>query len=140
MLTTFFASLFANSYTKWVLGFLIVFGLCYGYYWHSQAVIEKLTQQNQILTMQNTELNKALVALKTDYDNIIKSKEELAKTISDLQKQTNQIKNTLYRENEKKKSLEVLAFKKTKLVQDLVNKATHNTMACFETLSQGGNC
>lgn len=140
MIASLFSGILGNKY---VLGALVVLTLLSGayiYYLRTSAQIERLTNDNKQLELENESLKASKARLEADAKKIIKSNEDLAKEVSKTRKEADEIKETIYRENKKKKSLEELAIKKTSLIEKLVNKGTKEVFDCFELLSRGGDC
>lgn len=128
---------------KYVIGAVVIVTLCTGayiYYLRTSSKIERLEHHNQLLQLENDSLKQAIDSLKKDYESINNAKEDLRKEVSDLKKKTDQLEDTLYRENKNKKSLEELAIKKTSLIEKKVNAATDKVLKCFETITSGGDC
>ncbi len=140
MFAPFFSYIATNKYIIGAVLLVTVFTSAYIYYLRTSSKIEKLEHDNQILQLENDSLKQAIVQIQKDYQAIIEAKESLSERTAELEKQTKNIKDTLYRENQKKKSLEELAIKKTSLIQKKVNDATGKVLECFETLSKGGDC
>jgi len=119
------------------LGLLVSF---YIYYLHTSHLIESLNREKLELEQIVEKQQKQMELLKESYKKIIASKEELTKQILDAQKELDELRNKLFRENHGKMSLEELARKKPALVEKIINKATEDVLSCFETMSNGQEC
>lgn len=112
----------------------------YIYYLKTSHTIENLARQNAELQNVVEEQKQKLEQMQKNYEKIIAGRDELLKQIKESQQELDDLKNKLFRENHGKMSLEELAKKKPKLVEKIINKATEDTLNCFETLSQGKDC
>lgn len=115
---------------------LVAFGL---YTWNANR-LENLQKANEQLERDKMILQMSLDEVNSNHNKIRKSLEvvlnERQKNLSEIEN----LKKTLYRENQKKKSLDELAFSKTKLVEGKINSATKHVITCIENLSKGLEC
>lgn len=127
---------------KLALGVLTAFLvlLCYVYYLKTSHTIETLTKQNTELQQIVEQQKRAIETIKKDYTKIIEIKEDLNKQVVAAQKNVEELRQKLYRENQGKKPLEELATRKTSLIEKIVNKGTQNVLKCFELLSEDKEC
>lgn len=134
------ALLYKNRYiiaTFFVMMILVSF---YGYYMHASSRIESLERDNTYLNKVIQDQQRQIETIQKNYEEIVKAKDELFVEVENIKQQQKREEEKIFRENQKKKSLEELAIKKSKLVQNAVNKATKRVFECFETLSEGGDC
>ena len=137
---SFLAILYKNRYVIAIAGVILLILSFYSYHLYASARIDSLQRDVQELTKTILEQKKEMAAIKDNYDQIIKAKDELSTEVQHLKEQQHVEEEKIYRENQKKKSLEELAHKKATLVQKAINKATKKVFDCFVTLSEGGDC
>lgn len=113
---------------------------CFTYYTYASSKIELLRKDNERLVREIDEQRKIISTLKQNYENLVKTKDDLEREIDDIRKREQEEIDKLERENFKKRSLEELALKKSRLVENAVNRATQNVFRCFEIISLGGDC
>lgn len=104
-------------------------------------------QQNKIYRLENQKLEFAidqqqqlLTQFQKDITQIQEKTRNLEADKRELDDYSRELRELLYRENGKKKSLEKLATKKTSLIQKKVNRATTKVFECFEFISEGLQC
>jgi septal ring factor EnvC (AmiA/AmiB activator) len=112
----------------------------YIYYTITSAQIKSLERDKIELQKKVKDQELVISLLKEDYQKIIKINNDLSVQIDNNKKETDALRKQLHRENEKKKSLEELATKKTSLIEKIINKGTQNVLTCFEVISSGGDC
>lgn len=139
MITTimsFVTSLLGNKYV--LIGLFVVSSLLYV----NHLRTSNATLRNEKIKLEQTivEQQEAVAALKRDIKQIVESNNIVAEEKTKLENEKKALDETLYREKQKKKSLEELALKKTTLIEKLVNAATKKVFNCFEVISQGGDC
>ena len=120
---------------KWTLIVSTVLGL-YFYIGHLRAENQRLEANNIILQSSLEQEKQTLLQVKKDHEDVIKAKDDLVKKNQDLEKERRKLEDTL----NGKISLDVLADRKTKLVQDAVNKGTGKVLKCFESISDNKGC
>ena len=134
------AALYKNRVVIGVTALVVVFVSFYIYYLHTTHRIEILERDNIEMSKLVDKQQKQIEAIRKNYDEIVKAKDDLFTEIEKLKQEQKTEEDKIYRERKSKKSLEELAIKKSKLVERVINKATQNVFTCFETLSRGGDC
>ena len=129
-------ALIFNKYTAAVAAILAIVG----YIYFLRSSIEVLEKENSDLITIVEQQKRDIAAMQKDITNVLAAKDELVKAKDELDKQTAELKETLFRETRKKKSLEELALKKTTLIEKKVNAATKEVFECFMEISNGGDC
>jgi len=137
---SFFAVLYKNRYVIAIVTFLFLVLSFYTYHLYASARIESLQRDNAELAKTISEQQRQIDTLRGNYESIVKAKDELYTEVQQIKEKQQAEEEKLYRERKKKKSLEELAIKKSRLVQNAVNKATKKAFECFETISEGGDC
>lgn len=132
--------LYRNRYVAGAIAVLVLLLSFYSYHLYASARIESLQRDVQELSRVIQEQKKQIDDIKVNYNQIIKAKDELSTEVQRLKDQQRVEEEKIYRENQKKRSLEELAIKKAGLVQKVINKATKKAFDCFVTLSEGGDC
>lgn len=122
-----------------IVGLVILFlgtFLAAGYF-HIQDVNSRLGQQEQLLKLEaETKVQQAAIALlKSDSERLQQNLAEHAKLTDKLNTEYLTALDTLHRERRKKLSLEKIAARKPKLVQNIINHATEHTFRCFELIT-----
>lgn len=136
----FLQTLYRNRYVIGVITVLFFLLSCYTYYLYTSKKIESLQTQNENLSRQVEEQERRIEELTKNYEEVIKAKEQLSKEIDTIKEDLRKEEEKIYREMDNKKSLEELAQKKSKLVENAINRATQNVFDCFEIISRGGDC
>jgi septal ring factor EnvC (AmiA/AmiB activator) len=113
---------------------------CFAYYTYASSKIELLQKDNARLVQEIEEQKKITETLKQNYENLVNTKDDLARELDAIRKQEQEAIDKLNREQFKKRSLEELAIKKSRLVENAVNRATQSVFDCFEIISLGGDC
>jgi len=134
------ALLYKNRYVIALFFVLMMLVSFYGYYTHASSRIESLERDNILLNNVIQQQQRQIEIIQKNYEQIVRAKDELFEEVEKIKQTQKNEEEKIFRENQKKKSLEELAIKKSKLVQNAVNKATQRAFECFETLSEGGNC
>jgi septal ring factor EnvC (AmiA/AmiB activator) len=134
------ATLYNNRYVIAIVAVLGLLGSFYTYHLYASARIDSLVRDNQELSHTIAEQQRQIDTLRVNYESIVKAKDDLFVEVEKIKADQRKEEERIYRENRKKKSLEELATKKTRLVQNAVNKATKRAFECFETISEGGDC
>ena len=122
-----------------VIGILIALmsGAAYFYYSSTQAKIEQLLTNNAVLEENNKQLNTAndenLNTIDTLQFYYKKSEEQYNQLQTEFQNIRSQ--NQKLKERLGKHELDVLAAAKPKLVENIINNASKNSLRCFELLS-----
>jgi predicted nuclease with TOPRIM domain len=124
---------------KWGVIISAVLGV-YFYIGHLQSSNEILRQNNAKLEASNQAQQETIKKIQEDHAAIIKAKDTLAEKLDELKKERTELVDQLDRESKKKKSIEELARKKSKLVEKAINNGTAEALKCFETLSVDGKC
>jgi len=119
-------------------GILVVSGVFY--YKYTQNKIALLSQEKAILEFSIKEQRKVIDSLQKDIKLIVQARDQLSSRLAQSQREINQLKDTLYRENQGKKSLEELAREKPQLIENLVNNATKKVFDCFENIIVNKDC
>lgn len=119
---------------------IFLFLVFYIYYLRSSHRIETLIRENEQLQQTIEQQKRAIESIKQDYAKIVEIRDELNQKIVETQKDTEELRKKLYRENEGKKSLEQLATKKTNLIQKLVNRGTEKALKCLELITEDKEC
>ena len=130
------SSLLGNKYV--LIALLVLSTLGYIHYLRSSN--DSLRTEKAALEVSNKTQQETINNLHEDIESVRKSIVALDTEKKSIEKQKKELDETLYREKNKKKSLEELAIKKTSLIEKLVNKATKAVFDCFELLSKGGDC
>lgn len=98
--------------------------------------INLLTFENSQLKIAISEQQKVITQLKKDYNLIIKSKDEIAKKVAELEKKNKELEDKLFREKSGKESLEDLILKdKNGRVEKIINAAAKKVFRCLEVVS-----
>lgn len=130
---------FFNNYKYPILSVLVFVILgCfggYGYYLYNSN--NKLQKQVYILENELVEQQEYIQILNRNVQGINKAKESILYTLRKQDKDYKAFRETLYREIYKeKKSLEELSKKKTKLVENIINKATTKAVKDLEEIAK----
>ena len=139
----FFATLALLYKNRYVIGFVsLAFFLlsCFAYYTYASSKIELLEKDKAHLQEVIEEQKRQIETIKKNYEELIRTKDELSREIEDIRQKEQEAIEKILREERDKKSLEELALKKSKLVENAVNRATQNVFECFEIISLGGDC
>lgn len=132
--------LITNKYVASILAVLILASSAYFYYWWSSSKLKAQSQEiirlSEIVETQQEEIQK----LDRNYKAIVKSHNDLFDETIRIRSQTRDLARVLYREHDKKKSIEELALSKTSLIEQKVNRATADVLNCFEKISIGEEC
>ena len=112
----------------------------YVYHLRATNTINTLTTENQRLKDMFEQQRQAMEKMREDFGKIIVIRDQLSKEIQTAKQETEELRDKLFRENKGKKSLEELATKKTKLVENAVNRGTEKVLRCFELISEGQSC
>jgi septal ring factor EnvC (AmiA/AmiB activator) len=129
---------------KFVRSKIFAYGLVslslFGWYKYTDWTIKSLRDKTEQQAIEIRTLNEALNNVRQDYENVTKSMKRLEverqRSVSKLE----ELRKTIYRENQKKKSLEELAKSKTPMVEKRINEATEKKLKCFEKLVKGELC
>lgn len=132
--------LYKNRVAIGVVSLAFFFLSCFTYYTYASSKIELLQKDNARLVQELEEQKKIAETLKQNYENLVRTKDDLSREIQDIRRQEQEAIDRLNREQFKKRSLEELALKKSRLVENAVNRATQNVFQCFEIISLGGDC
>jgi len=122
---------------------LLISGLIAGgfvYYKYNQNLVERLRTEKSLLDLQVSQQKKAIESIQRDFKIIIENRQKLEKELEASRKESEKLRETLFRENQGKASLEELARARPGLVERRVNDATNNVFRCFEKLSAGESC
>lgn len=136
----FLTVLYKNRIVIGIVSLAFVLLSCFAYYKYTVVKIELLEQENARLVEEVEEQKRAIQTLKQNYENLVKTKDDLSREIEDIRRAEQEEIDRISREQHNKKSLEELALKKSKLVENAVNRATQNVFRCFEIISLGGDC
>jgi hypothetical protein len=136
----FLTVLYKNRIVIGIVSLAFVLLSCFAYYKYTVVKIELLEQENARLVEEVEEQKRAIQTLKQNYENLVKTKDDLSREIEDIRRAEQEEIDRIAREQHNKKSLEELALKKSKLVENAVNRATQNVFRCFEIISLGGDC
>lgn len=139
----FFATLSLLYKNRYVIGLVsLAFFLlsCFAYYTYASSKIELLEKDNVRLQEIVEEQKRQIETIKKNYEELIKTKDDLSREIEDIKRKEQEEIDKIRREERDKKTLEELALKKSKLVENAVNRATQNVFECFEIISLGGDC
>lgn len=130
-ITTFLAKPKVILYT--LLGVAVV-GV-YFYIQYLQGEIDTYVTNQARLEIALSENQLALDNLRLEHNIIVETNKDLNNFIEELDHQKTELEETLYREREKKKSLEQLAIEAASKIEYRVNKATSEVLRCLEIAS-----
>jgi Skp family chaperone for outer membrane proteins len=136
----FLSVLYTNRLVIGIVSLAFVILSCFAYYKYTTVKIEMLEQENARLVEEVEAQKRVIQTLKQNYENLVKTKDDLSREIDDIRRKEQEEIDKISREQNNKKSLEELALKKSKLVENAVNRATQNVLQCFEIISLGGDC
>lgn len=139
-IVAFLTVLYKNRIVIGIVSLAFVLLSCFAYYKYTTVKIELLEKENARLIQEVEEQKRAIERIKQNYENLIKTKDDLAREIDDIRRKEQEEIDRIHREQQNKRSLEELAIKKSKLVENAVNRATQNVFQCFEIISLGGDC
>ena len=134
------AVLYKNRYMVVIGAFLSLCLAFYLYHLKATIAINNLTEERNQLKKTVEQQIETLNKVQEDYKKIIKARDDLETENQTLHDKERKLRESLYRENKQKKSLEKLAMKKTSLIQKKINEATKKVIECFEQISTGGEC
>lgn len=119
------------------LFFSAIGGGVYYYYTTTQNTIISLTENNVQLKSNNDELVNAVGTANNTIDYLQNSYEEIQTNYQNAQNEIMQIRmdNAVLRDKLEKHELDVLAYSKPQLVENIINNATDKANRCFEILS-----
>jgi hypothetical protein len=120
-----------------IVGAIIIMVLSiYLYINYLRGTINRLEQDKVTLQVAVELQQQAITQLQDDFKKVIAAKDAITKKTKELEKKTEELKETLFRENDGKTSLEELALiDKKGRIQKLINNATKKVFRCFEILS-----
>ena len=122
-----------------IIGILIasMSGAAYFYYSSTQAKIEQLLSNNAVLEGNNKQLDIANNENLNTIDNLQFYYKQSEEQFNQLQSEFQSIReqNQKLKERLGKHELDVLAAAKPKLVENVINNASKNSLRCFELLS-----
>lgn len=129
-----------KTVTNKVFWYAIGIALLLAWIKYTNDTIKELRKENAIQREMVETLNANIDETLRRYAiiNDAKSKLEEQKRASELELKT--LKEVLYRENQRKKSLEELAIKRTSLIQLKINKASQEVLNCFESIARNESC
>ena len=119
-----------------IIGLVVVVVGIYFYIGFLRSTIDTLETDNSILKSAVKTQQVAIDSMQKDFKKISELNQEYNNRIRELEKQSQELENTLYREKYGKDSLEDLILKdKKKRIEALINEATQRVMRCFELIS-----
>lgn len=124
---------------KLVIGTLVVSAFT-GYYFYNKSTIATLKKNNQTLKVNTDKLNstidiqhKTIDKLKKSYAEIEKSKNDINDQKIESEKRVSNLEKKLTKsKNNKKRDINNIADKKTKLLQKILNNGVKQRNRCFE--------
>lgn len=139
-IVAFLSVLYKNRVVIGIVSLAFVLLSCFAYYKYTNIKIEMLEKDNSRLIQEIESQKKVIETIKQNYENLVKAKDDLAREIDDIRRAEQDEIDRINREQRNKRSLEELAIKKSRLVENAVNRATQNIFHCFEIISLGGDC
>jgi hypothetical protein len=126
-----------------VLKTLLIGGLLIGgltYYKHIQNDRERLRNENTLQKFANEQQKETIKTLQEDFRKIIEANNQLNIQLEKNRKETEKLRDVLFRETQGKASLEELARGKPSLVERRINSATQDVFNCLENISKRQPC
>lgn len=104
--------------------------ISYFVYQQNQKTIAQLQENNAVLTVSLDELNNTISVLEQNYQSVYQINSELNSTLSETRIRNRQLADRLARHE-----IGVLAIERPQLVERTINRASAQSLRCFELLS-----
>lgn len=130
----------SNKYVLGITVLVISYTSFFAYYMYAKYKIQTLTATANQLQLDVAQKNSYIQNLKTDYDKILKLKDDLTKLNETSATRIADLRSRLNRESQQKKSIGQLAKQKPTLVEKFINKEIKKQIDCFKTITPDGDC
>lgn len=97
--------------------------------------VDRLREKNVELGAKVESQQEIITGMEKDHQKITAAKDDLSKTVDVLRKDSEELRDTLYRERRNKKSLEELALAKSELIEKMINAASLHVLECLEIIT-----
>lgn len=130
-------TIWQNKFLVLLAAIVVILGVFYAYYYVTSIKITNLIGETARLKDSLEQKNAYIESLRKDYQIVVESREKLSRVFSNTNREVEELRRRFSREEGNRKSLSELSVKKKSLVESRINRATSETIDCFERLSRG---